>query len=502
MRKYIFLFFLALLASGVLIAQKKKMTLNDSLSQFDAYVTNAMKDWKVPGMAIAIVKDNRVVFTKGYVVRELGTDKMVDTKTYFACASTTKAMTAVCMAILKDEGKVNWDDRVIDYLPELQLYDPYVTRELRIRDLFIHNSGVGNADYLWSGNILTSDEILKKMKLVQPSYSFRSSFIYQNIFYMIAGKVIEKISGKPWSDYVKEKIFIPLGMNHTKALASEVTDENQAMPHFIVDGKVIMIEKDLADPIAPAGAVNSCAEDIALWMKCMIDSSKYEKGRLVQPATWKYLLHPQTIVADAEFYPTQYLTHANFKTYGMGWFQQDYKGYKLNFHTGSLDGATAIHAQLPDKQFGIYIFGNLDHAELRHALVFKALDFFELGGNRDWSTDMLHFYDSIKAENKAREAKDIPVQVVNTHPSLALDSYTGRYENELYGFVEIVLADGQLKASFNTKKRCTLTHYHYDTFKAVYEKKEYPASYISFHLDTNGKIKELEEEGILFEKTK
>ena len=502
MKKYGFLLLLVLSTYVNGFSQKKKINLNDSIAVFDAYIQNAMKDWKVPGMSVAVVKNNQIIFTKGYGVREIGTDKKVDTKTYFSCASTTKAMTAVCMAILVDEGKVKWNDPVINYLPQLQLYDPYVTKELRIRDLFIHNSGVGNADYLWADNILSSDEILAKMKLVKPSYSFRSSFIYQNIFYMIAGKVITKITGKPWDVYVKEKIFDPLKMNHTKALLSEVTDENAAKPHFIIDGKVAVIAKDTADPIAPAGSVTSCADDIALWMQCMIDSSKYAGGRLVKPDTWKFLLKPQTLVTESEFYPTQYVTKPNFMTYGMGWFQQDYKGYKINFHTGSLSGATAIHAQLPDKKFGIYVFGNLDHAELRHALVFKALDFFELGDNRDWSTEFLHLYDSIKEEGKKRDSLNTPKQIANTQPSLSLENYTGHYEDELYGFIDVSLKEGKLTALINTKQKAVLEHYHYDVFKVVFENKWYGKDFITFQLNVDGTVSGINSGGIIFSKRK
>ncbi len=480
------------------------MDLNDSIQLFDNYIQLAMKDWQVPGMSVAIVKNNKIVFTKGYGVRELGTDKKVDTKTYFSCASTTKAMTAVCMAILVDEGKVKWDDPVINYLPEFQLYDPFVTKDLRIRDLFIHNSGVGNTDFLWANNILSSDEILAKMKLVKPSYSFRSSFIYQNIFYLVAGKVIEKLAGNPWSLYVKEKIFNPLKMNHTMALSSQVADDNEAMPHYIINGKVAVISKDTADPIAPAGAVVSCADDIALWMQCMIDSSKYANGRLIKPESWQFLLKPQTLVTEAQFYPTQYLTKPNFTTYGMAWFQQDYKGYKLNFHTGSLAGATAIHAQLPDKKFGIYVFGNLDHAELRHALVFKALDLFELGGDRDWSKEFLHLYDSINLEAKKRDSLNTPKQIANTKPSLALESYAGHYENELYGFIDITIKDGKLAFVRNKKLKGVYEHYHYDVFKIVYDDKWLSTiGFTKFNLKTNGTVDAIVmNTGIAFIKTK
>jgi CubicO group peptidase (beta-lactamase class C family) len=479
---------LSMVAVTAVIAQNKKQTLQNNITAFDSYVQQAMQTWRVPGMAVAIVKDNEIVFSKGYGVREIGTDKKVDTKTYFSCASTTKAMTAMCMAILADQGKLQWTDPVVKYLPEFKLYDPYVTNELQIQDLFLHNSGVGNTDYLWGDNDLSADEILAKMQLVKPAYSFRSSFIYQNIFYLVAGKVIEKISGKPWHIFLKENIFDRLGMLHTRALFKQVDDENRATPHFVIDNKVTAIEKDNPDAIGPAGSVASCADDIALWMKCMIDSSKYTGGRLVKPATWIYLLKPKTLVTESEFYPTQIITKPNFTTYAMGWFQQDYKGYKLNFHTGSLSGETAIHAQLPDRKFGIYVFGNLDHAELRHALVFKAIDLFELGGKMDWSVAFKNLYDSLQTINKHSDSANIPIQILNTKPSLPLENYAGTYQDELYGTTQIILENNELKVIINNVLRGRMSHYHFNTFKTLYTKKQYPADYYTFQLNNDGKI--------------
>lgn len=482
-------------------AQTKKKSLAEKLSSFDQYVQQGMNTWQVPGMSVAIVKDNKIVFAKGYGVRAVGTNNKVDTKTYFTCASTTKAMTAVCMGILVDAGKINWSDKVIQHLPSFQLYDPAVTRELTIQDLFLHNSGVGNTDFLWGDNPLSSDEILAKMQLVKPSYSFRSSFIYQNIFYLVAGKVIEKVSGKPWQIFIKENIFDKLGMQHTKPMFADIKDEpNRALPHVFIDSVVTTIDKESADAIGPAGSVASCADDIALWMQCMIDSSKFSGGRLVQPATWMYLLHPKTLVPEDEFYPTQQLTKPNFTTYAMGWFQQDYKGYKLNYHTGSLAGETAIHAQLPDKKFGIYIFGNLDHAELRHALVFKALDLFELGGTTDWSSSFKLLYDSIKTAGKKSEAARLPKQVTGTHPDFKLTAYSGIYQDTLYGKIEIKEDQGQLTTTVNGVLTGTLTHFHYNTFKTIYSKKHYTPDYYTFQPAADGSIAGVEIGGVVFAK--
>jgi CubicO group peptidase (beta-lactamase class C family) len=499
MRKFCTLLLLIISFSNI-TAQNKKQNLQEKITAFDGYVQKGMLAWQIPGMAIAIVKNNEIIFTKGYGLREIGTGKKVGTKTFFTCASTTKAMTAVCMAILADEGKVKWNDPVNKYLPDFKLYDPLVTKELMIQDLFTHNTGVGNTDFLWGDNNLSADEILTKMQLVKPSYSLRSSFIYQNIFYLVAGKVIEKISGKAWDVFLKEHVFDKLNMQHTKALYKQVGDDNVARPHYLIDGKVTVIEKESGDVIGPAGSVMSCADDIALWVQCMIDSGKYSGGRLIKPETWMYLLKPKTLVTESSYYPTQIITKPNFTTYAMGWFQQDYKGYKLNFHTGSLAGEIAIHAQLPEKKFGIYVFGNLDHAELRHALVFKAIDLFELGGIMDWSTAFKSLYDSLQHEEKKNDSINRPAQILNTKPSLPLNDYAGIYEDELYGTVNILQENNQLKVMVNKVLKGDLSHFHYNTFKVIYSKKYYPPDYYTFQLDAAGKLSALTVSGVTYKR--
>ncbi len=481
-------------------AAQKKAANTDTTAVFDAYVQKSIKEWEVPGLAIVVVKNNEVVFKKAYGTTELGTDHAVDNQTLFVCASTTKAMTATCMGILVDEGKIKWDDPVIKYLPDFRLYDPWVTRELRVRDLFLHNTGVGNTDYLWADNILSSNEVLDHMQLVKPSYSLRSGFIYQNVFYLVAGKVIEKVSGMPWSAFITQHIFQPLGMNRTKAELKQITDANMTKPHFRIDSVIRVIEHDTADVIGPAGSVWSSIDDISLWLKCMLDSSKYSGGRLVQPNTWKELLKPQTLVTDEQFYPTQTITLPNFKTYAMGWFQQDYKGRKLNFHTGSLAGAVAIHAQMPEEKTGVYIFANLDHAEIRHALMFKALDQFALGGNRDWSAEFLTLYTNLHKEAEKKNKENEAKRVLHTNPSLPLESYTGKFEDPLYGTAEVTIKNGSLFIRINQKLTGKIEHWNYDSFRILYDKEWNGKDIISFRLNTLGKVSELVMGGMVLKK--
>ncbi|ADB37912.1 serine hydrolase [Spirosoma linguale] len=482
-------------------AQSKK-TATDPVTRYDAYIQQAVRDWKVPGLTVTVVKDGKILLKKGYGVRVIGKPDPVDSQTLFAMASTTKAMTAACLGMMVDEGKLNWDDPVADYLPDFQLYDPAVTRELRVRDLLIHNTGVGNADVFWAAMKIPSNEILRRMRYVKPSYSLRAGFIYQNVMYLAAGKVLEKVSGIPWDKFIRTRIFEPLNMRRTKALFGEVTDANRAKPHLEVNDTVRLVdsplEEGLVDAVGPAGSVWTCPDDITAWMQCMLDSGRYQGKTLLKPATWAELFKPQTFVTDAEFYPTQLLTKPVWKTYGLGWFQQDYRGHRINFHTGSLTGMIAIHGQLPDQKLAVYVQGNLDHAELRHALMFRAFDEFALGPDQDWSVSFQKLYGGFKQGAKLAERKADSTRVLNTSPSLPLTAYVGTYNSPVYGKVDVTLRQGKLYVSINDIMTGRMEHWHFDTFRLVYDQFWNGKDLVSFVLDTQGKATTFKTFGLEF----
>jgi CubicO group peptidase (beta-lactamase class C family) len=484
----------ACLLPAILLAQT-----TPDFKEFDKYVRQAVTDWHVPGLAIAVVKDGQVIFAKGYGLRELGKPGNVDTQTIFGIASTTKALTAACAAMLVDEGKLHWNDKVTDYLPDFQLYDPYVTRELTVSDLFLHDSGIGNTDYLWGTMNISSDEILHRMWLVKPQYGFRAGFVYQNIFYMAAGKVIEKASGMPWEAFIQKRIFTPLKMTRTVPVFSKSKGmPNQTAAHVKVDSTIIVIEKDMTDAIAPAGGVWSCVDDMAKWVNCMLDSSKYGNQRLLKPESWARLLKPQTFVSQEEFYPTARITKPHWITYGMGWFQQDYKGQKVDFHTGSLGGLVVINGMIVDKKIGVYVLANLDHAEVRHALMFKAFDYFALGGDRDWSKEFQTLYSGLRAKGEKAEKDYETKRVMNTHPTLDMKSYAGTYTDPLYGSVVITATGDKLSLNINQFLSAEATCWNYDTFRGPYARKEYGKVTASFSIDELGKISTVTVDGLTF----
>lgn len=497
--KKIFLL-LALLASFTQIFSQAP---DPKIKELDAYIEKGRVDWKIPGMAVVVVKSGKILLSKGYGVRELGKPEKVDTQTLFACASTTKAMTVACMGTLVDEGKVKWDDKVVEYLPEFQLYDPWATRELRIRDLFTHNSGVGNADFVWTVMDISPSEILKKMRYVKPSYSMRSSFIYQNIFYIAAGAVIEKVSGKSWENFIQERIFNPLKMTRTAPMRKYIKDDNQVKPHFEVEKVIKPIGYTKDDAVGPAGSVWSCVDDMAKWMACMLDSSKYEGGRLLKAQTWAEMFKPQTLVPASQFYPTMQILKPNWTTYGLGWFQHDYKGKKINYHTGSLSGLVAIHAQLPEEKLGIYVFENLDHAELRHALVYKTFDLFGLGNaTRDWSKEFQTLYEGLTAKAEKEKKDSENARVTTTSPSFPLDAYTGKYSDPLYGELEITLNGTQLMIDINHFEKATVRHWHYDTFRGMYQHDWDGPATATFSVNTKGELVKVNLDGMDFTKEK
>lgn len=470
---------------------------SDPLAGFDAEVRRGQAEWQVPGLAIAVVKDDRIVFARGYGVREAGGNAPVTTSTRFANASTCKAFTAAALALLVEEGKLAWDDPVTKFLPWFQVKDPYVTRELTVRDLLTHRGGLGNTDFIWYGRSPRPAEAARLLALAEPAYSLRSSFVYQNSMYGVAGLVIEAVSGLEYTQFVRTRIFAPLGMSQVVPfdLARTGTDD-VALPHFLVDGKVTPIQAALTkmggngpDPVPAAGTFRSNVMDMTRWMRMLLaDGRGPEGGQFLKPETVAELFRPQAIIPASEFYPTRELTHPQWMTYGLAWFQQDYRGHKVDFHTGSLDGMVAIVGLIRDLHLGVVVFGNLDHAELRHALMLSVFDRYLGGPSRDWSHDLKVHYDSLHAREDAERAKVEAQHVAGTKPSLPLASYAGKYSDPLHGEVSVTLEDGALRLHVGSSMEGVLEHWHYDTFRARWDAAFVPADFVRFEVGQEGAV--------------
>ena len=452
------------------------------LDAFDDYVANAVRDWEVPGLAIAVVKNGQVVFSKGYGVRELGKPDLVDRQTLFAIGSTTKAMVAASIGMLVDEGKLGWNDAVTNHLPDFQLYDPYVTREVTVRDLVTHRAGLGNADFLWYGQEATRQDILHRLRYLPPQTSMRSHFTYQNIMYTAAGEVVAAASGVAWEQFLRRRLFEPLGMNSSVALLAETRGRpNVASPHDRIDGAIKVIKNASVDPVAPAGSVWSSVDDMAKWMVFLLEG----QPALLKDETRADLFKPQFIVGDS-FYPTKRLTRPHWTTYGSGWFQHDYNGRAVDFHTGSIDGMVAIIGLIRDERLGVYVLGNLDHAEVRHALMYRVFDHYGGGSVRDWSAELKELYGNLHTEAVSRMKKVEDERVPGTAPTFPLEEYAGTYSDPLYGTIEVTY-DGKLSIRYGPGFEGELEHWHYDTFRARWDAKWRGTLLVAFNMDAKGR---------------
>jgi CubicO group peptidase (beta-lactamase class C family) len=476
--------------------QKAAQERAAEIKELDAFVTKGVKDWSIPGLSVSIVKNDSVIFAKGYGVRTLGTAGAVDDQTLFGIMSTTKAFTAMSLAMLVDEHKVAWNDPVSKWLPELEFPGVLETHELTVKDLLTHNTGLGNADLLWVRGDLSRDEILRRVRFLTPAYSIRNGYVYQNIMYSAAGEVVARASGMSWEDFVRTRIFKPLGMTRsypTIGAMRAAHDANVSSPHFKIRDTIRVIDDEPADPIEAAGAIWSTASDMAKWMRFLLDSGRVNGTRLVSERNFHELFRPQVVGPPNGFYPTSRIIKPHFETYGFGFFEEDFRGRFVAYHTGSLAGRTAIIGLMPDERVGVYVLGNMDHAEFRHALMYKAFDIFA-GTNgepaRDWSAEFLTLYGDAEKRSEAARAAQDAMRVMGTHPSLALEKYAGTYTHPAWGDLVLKMENGALRMTLGAGPDNTglLEHWNYDTFRATLGDGRGGATTLTFELGPSGNI--------------
>jgi len=467
------------------------------LQGFDDYVNKAIKDWEVPGVAIAVVKDDKIVFAKGYGVRELGKSDAVTANTIFAIGSSSKAFTAAALAMLADEGKIKWDDPATKYLPDFQLYDPYASREVTVGDLLSHRVGLERGDRLWYATALDRNEVLRRVRFLKPSSSFRSKFGYQNIMYLAAGQIVPQVAGKSWDDFLRERIFVPLGMNSTNTTITTFKDvKDLAAPHARINDKVKPVSYRLIDNIGPAGSINSNASDMAQWIRLNLNSGKFQDKQIVTAASIKKMQAPHTIIPLEGLYASIY-PEAHFLNYGLGWFLSDYRGRKMVEHGGAIDGMRAAVSMIPEEKIGVVVLGNMNGSILPQMLANRVFDMYLAPGKeKDWSGDLLKTMKAAEAQAKTAADKRETDRVKNTQPSLALEKYAGDYADEMYGDAKITVENGVLKASYGQNFNGTLEHWHYDVFRVKWQDEVQGQAFINFKLNSQGKVETMSMEGL------
>jgi CubicO group peptidase (beta-lactamase class C family) len=456
---------------------------------FDAYVRAALTTWKVPGASVAIVRNDSVIYAKGYGVRELGKTTPVDERTIFAIGSSSKAFTAATVAMLVDSGKVSLDAPAAAYLPNFRLFDPYASKEITVRDLLSHRSGLARGELLWYGAEYDRDEILRRVRWLEPSWSFRSQFGYQNIMYLAAGQVVARVANTTWDDFVKQRIFQPLGMRETSTSVSALEGmSNVARPHASVNDTVRAVPYRVIDNIAPAGSINSNAVEMAQWVRLHLNDGKYDGKPIISKRMVDEMRAPQIVIRGMR----NMNPSAHLMAYGLGWFLSDYEGSYLVQHGGNIDGMTALVAMLPEEKFGIVILSNMNGSTLPTAVMLRALDHQLKRQPKDWSAELRARADSQQTQARAAQARAAAQRVPNTKPSLPLSEYVGTYADSLYGTAKVTEENGTLHFAFGPTWRGPLEHWHFNTFRMRLDTPVLPPAPVHFRLNPAGKVEDVQ----------
>ena len=466
-----------------------------ALEGLDAYIESARQMWQMPGLSVAIIKDDKIVYAKGFGVREEGKPGKVDADTVFAIGSTTKAFTAAALGMLVDEKKISWDGAVHDYMPSFELNDPYVTRHATVRDLLSHRTGVVTNGELWYGSGFDRKEIIRRLRFQTQSLGFRNEFQYQNEMFIVAGEVVSAVTGTSYDRFIASRIFEPLGMRRTNTSVSALKElANVATPHALVDGRMVPIEYRMIDNVGGAGVINSSARDMAQWVRLQLGGGTFEGKRLIAPATLAEM-HTGQIVPRGGGGAT-----FKFTEYGLGWGVQEYRGQKIVQHSGGIDGMQSVVAMMPEKKLGVVVLTNNMPSTLTVAVELRVLDAFLGGPMTDHRPKLIKARDD--AARIARE-KDAAAPPSTAPTRLPLDRYAGTYSSELLGDIIITLADGKL-ALARPATSAVLDHVGNDMFKARWNSPGQTSVFgltpAGFTFAADGTIAALELDGDIFKR--
>lgn len=458
------------------------------LKQLDEYYARMVEDWDVPGASIGIVKDGEMIFSGNYGVLEKGKDASPDKNTLYAIASNSKAFTTAIIGMLVQEGKLDWNDKVKKYLPYFELYDPWVSNEISVRDLVCHRVGLGtfSGDVIWYKSDLTAEEIIRRVRYLPKTFDFRSGYGYSNVMYVTAGELIRKITGKTWSENVKERILEPLGMDRTITSPTELeAKSNFATPHAREDETNVPIAWVDWETVGAMGGIISSIEDISKWMMFNLNHGLWGDDTLLTKETRNMVWTPHNnFTVD---HTTRNDFNRHFSAYGLGWGLSDYHGFLRVGHTGAYDGMLSAVTLIPEANLGIVVLTNGMKSPYM-AATYYAIDKFLGVESRDWSAEYLE-----RANNRQREDTRISSRkekrVPDTKHSVALEEYTGVYQSDIYGEIKINLESDHLRMEFEHSPylAATLSHWHYDVWEIQWDNKHAWFSFgtVKFNLDNN-----------------
>lgn len=456
----------------------------EGYDDLDLTVQKGMETFGIPGASVGIIKGDDIILLKGYGLLGSGTEKETNGSSVFGIASCSKAFTAACIAILVDEDKLGWEDKVIDHMPEFQLFDPYITRELTISDLLSHRAGYQtfDGDLLWYGTDYSREEILSRFRYRENPFSFRSRFGYSNIMFIAAGEVIKSVTGKTWEKFVEERIFIPLDMAVTNTTTQGLAEsENIALPHH----KNIPMGFIDYDNSGPAASINSSAEDLLHWARLWLNKGNFEDKEIFSNSSYYAMTRSHTVNRSGK---GESINGTHFNNYGLGWFLQDYGGRKVIQHGGGLPGFHSKVVFVPEDTLSFVILAN-QLSGFVDAVYKEVLDYFLFDSGRDWIEEYDAGWNAWETREEAKRKQKEEGKIPGTKPSLEISDYTGIYKDKMYGKAEISEVEGKLKIVLEPAAELftgTLEHWHFDTFRFRFADPFLPEGYVIFFLDNEG----------------
>jgi CubicO group peptidase (beta-lactamase class C family) len=477
-------------------AQKKASTAvtKRALDGFDDFMAQVLKDWRVPGVAVGVVQDGKVILLKGYGYRDVEKKLAVTPNTLFAVGSITKSFTVTMLGMEMDEGKVDWDKPVRNYLPDFRMYDPVLTEQIIVRDLITHRSGLPRHDMVWYSSDFTREDLVRRLQYLEPNKPLRSTFQYNNLMFMTAGYIAGRLNGKSWEDSVRERILLPLGMNGTTFSEKDT----QSAPDFAQpyqkgndvksDVKRMPFDAQCPDTCAlgPAGEINSSVADMSRYVLFHLDKGKLAGKALLSENNAVQMQTPQMVIQGSPDFKEQSET-----SYGMGFFISSYRGHKQVEHGGNIDGFSAEMIFLPADGIGVVVLTNLDGTAVPNVVAYNVLDRLLGMDQVPWSQRYLE--QEVKAKESEQEAKskNYTPHKTGTHPSHDLREYAGDYGNSGYGVVSIAEDGDHFKMTLNRVTK-PLEHLHYDVFQVPDSPFEQFAKLrVMFFSDANGDISSL-----------
>jgi CubicO group peptidase (beta-lactamase class C family) len=460
--------------------------IKDSL---DVYVNRALTNWRIPGVAVCIVKDNKVVLMRGYGIKELGLANKVDENTLFMIGSNTKAFTATALAMLQEDKKLSLDDNVTKYLPGFKLDNKAAGEQAIIRDLLCHRLGFKTfqGDFTFYNTNLTSQQIIEKLGHMKATYLFRTKWGYTNSAFLTAGEIIPKVTGQSWDAYIKDHIFAPLGMGNTLALTADMPQSlNKTVPHTLVDERLSAIPFGQLDNMAPAMSICSSVNDMSKWVLALLNNGKVGTRQVIPMAAIQATRQAQDIVGSVRHLNGE----TDYELYGMGWFLQDYSGHHIVMHDGGVNGYVSSVTLVPQDHLGIVILTNTDQNEFYDALRWEIMDAYFKLPYRNYSDAYLNFYKTNAAKEQKVNKTLRDSVALNLAPSMPIANYTGKYNNDLYGNMVITRGENndlEMRFEHHTKMFVKLQPLGGNRFYATFSDPVYGKAVFPFTFK-NGQI--------------